>query len=235
MPADLSLPDLHEALRAAFGWLDKHLHHFYLGEPFGQDSRQFFLPDSLEEGLEGEDETQFTVGDLLAQPGNVLGYEYDFGDSWLHQLDLIDVVERDDATNQRVTCDDGERRGPVEDSGGIGGYAKLCAVLANPNDPEFDAAHEWAQFASNSDEPVDPEAFDRDAVNRRLLEVFGDDRIPGGITQLPAGALEDFAGRTPLQPTSWRVHIAGCWNISVETASNSRRPGTCRRRSWARR
>ena len=45
----------------------------------------------------------------------VLFYEYDFGDSWLHHIELIEVFESTDDPSALLLR--GERRGPLEDSG----------------------------------------------------------------------------------------------------------------------
>ena len=59
-------------------------------------------------------------------------------------------------------CLDGARACPPEDCGGIPGYERLLAALADPKDPEHDELVEWAP------DGFDPEAFDLVAANRRL-------------------------------------------------------------------
>jgi hypothetical protein len=59
-------------------------------------------------------------------------------------------------------CLDGARACPPEDCGGIPGYGRLLAALADPKDPEHDELAEWAP------DGFDPEVFDLVAANRRL-------------------------------------------------------------------
>lgn len=54
------------------------------------------------------------------------------------------------------------RRCPPEDSGGIWGYAGLLEAMGNPEHPEHATMLEWLGG------PIDPEAFDLGAINRRL-------------------------------------------------------------------
>lgn len=62
-------------------------------------------------------------------------------------------------------CLAGKRACPPEDSGGIWGYDDLLAALADPNDPEHDDMLDWLGGT------LDPEAFDLEAVNRRLARM----------------------------------------------------------------
>ena len=73
-----------------------------------------------------------------------------------------------------------ERRCPLEDPGGIGGYEDLIATLADPHavdesDREHvQGLHEWAQGTaqrSGGEETFDPAHFNLDKVN--------DDRVIG--------------------------------------------------------
>lgn len=59
-------------------------------------------------------------------------------------------------------CLDGARACPPEDCGGIPGYERLLAALADPKDPEHDELVGWAP------DGFDPELFDLIAANRRL-------------------------------------------------------------------
>ncbi len=59
-------------------------------------------------------------------------------------------------------CLAGKRNCPPEDVGGVWGYQAFLEAMADPNHPEHEMYHEWI-----GDE-FDPEAFDLDAVNRRL-------------------------------------------------------------------
>jgi len=66
-------------LGAAMGWQDSHLHVF----EHGSDRYGFPHPD-----LDILDDREVTLGALLVHPGDLLGYEYDFGDSWQHAIVL---------------------------------------------------------------------------------------------------------------------------------------------------
>ena len=62
-------------------------------------------------------------------------------------------------------CLAGERACPPDDCGGVWGYADLLEALADPKHPEHEWLTEWAGG------PIDPEAFDRDEVNKQLARL----------------------------------------------------------------
>ncbi len=87
--ADIRLDRFHQILGAALGWEDSDLHVFERGyERYGHPN-----PD-----IEIEDDREKTLGSLLAEAGDRLDYEYDFGDSWRHVIVLEASVAGDDAT-----------------------------------------------------------------------------------------------------------------------------------------
>ena len=59
-------------------------------------------------------------------------------------------------------CLTGRRACPPEDCGGIWGYQELLAILSDPTHDEHESMVEWLG------EPLDPEAFDLEAINQRL-------------------------------------------------------------------
>lgn len=64
-------------------------------------------------------------------------------------------------------CIAGAQACPPEDCGGPWGYAHLLEVLADPGHPEHAEMLEWIGG------PIDPAAFDLDAVNLALAREFG--------------------------------------------------------------
>lgn len=86
VPANLTLFELHRALQGAMGWTDSHLHQFiHRGTYYGAPDRDFGMPVVSER--------RTLVQDLLARPKDRLVYEYDFGDSWEHDVILESVAD----------------------------------------------------------------------------------------------------------------------------------------------
>lgn len=104
---------------------------------------------------------------LLAAGSGGAFYEYDFGDSWLHRLEVVTRRPRNESDpSARLVA--GARRGPLEDSGGFPGYGEILDVLADPAHPEHAQVSEWVAGVTGTGEPYDPDFLDVDAVNRAL-------------------------------------------------------------------
>jgi hypothetical protein len=138
VPARTTLESLHWIIQLAFDWDDSHLH-------------QFEVPS----GVVGNEQS---AG--LPEPGSTLHYVYDFGDDWVHEIKVEELLP--EGNSDQVTCIDGASAAPKEDSGGVWGWANMCRILADPEHPEHEDYLEWI------DDVPDPHAFDIALVNRRL-------------------------------------------------------------------
>ena len=158
VPSDITLPDLHIVLQIVMGWSDSHLHGYFL-----RPSRSRALTRRNWKDLPSE--SRKTLDAILQAPDVELMYEYDFGDSWLHQIKLEKRISGP-SIETIPTCIEGERACPPEDCGGVGGYEFLLEVLRDESHAEHEETLEWFE------EEFDSEAFDRDEVNQRLVEVW---------------------------------------------------------------
>ncbi len=154
---DATLAQLHDVLQVAMGWEHCHLHCFRIGDArFGPADHGGFDLGEI-------DESTVRVAEALAMSGRGI-YEYDFGDSWEHQL-LVEKAEVPIAKGGVATCTAGKRSGPPEDCGGIWGYANLLEALADPAHEEHEELLEWV--GGN----FDSERFDKEAVNAVLKRI----------------------------------------------------------------
>lgn len=171
VPETITVPELHRVLQAAFGWEDRHLFGIRCVDRLGQP-RVIIGPDDAAEEMGDEPASGVVLFELLdaQQTAPVLfEYEYDFGDAWTH---LFEVVGPAELPAGAVRCIDGANRGPVEDSGGIYGYARLIESLADPLHEEHQELSEWYKFATGQDASTfEPFAFDAATVNSRLDEL----------------------------------------------------------------
>ncbi len=158
---DCTLGEFHEVLQVIMGWEDCHLHQFIIrGDYYG--------PADCEDAdwdTEMRDEQKFSIGQV-AEPGRTgrFIYEYDFGDSWQHEIALEKVLDPEPNVSY-PRCIGGARACPPEDVGGICGYYDFLEALSDPNHEDHDDKVEWIGGT------FDPETFDLDAVNRRLKKI----------------------------------------------------------------
>ncbi|MDH7484783.1 MAG: plasmid pRiA4b ORF-3 family protein [Anaerolineae bacterium] len=154
--SDITLDKLHRILQVVMGWGDYHLHQFIVGRThYGEPH-----PD-YEGFLEMHDERQVKLNQIVPGEGFKFRYEYDFGDSWLHQV-LVEKILPSEPGQHYPVCIKGQRACPPEDVGGIWGYYDFLQAIQDPHHPEHDEYLEWigGEF--------DPEEFDLDEVNQAL-------------------------------------------------------------------
>jgi hypothetical protein len=142
VPGGMTLGDLHQAIQAAMGWYDCHLHGFDInGQQYG-DRRSV---DDV------ADENRLTLNGLLKSGVARFAYTYDFGDNWDHAI-VIEKTLPTNAANAYPVCVAGKRHCPPEDCGGPWGYQHLLEVLANPAHPEHAEQSEWVGDEFDPDE-----------------------------------------------------------------------------------
>ena len=73
---------------------------------------------------------------LVPKKGSTFLYEYDFGDSWVHELVVEDILKRDPG-KRYPACLAGKRACPPEDCGGTYGYAELLEIISDPEHEEY--------------------------------------------------------------------------------------------------
>jgi hypothetical protein len=154
--AELTLFDLHRVIQIAMGWEDYHLHDFTI------DRKRYAVPDR-EDFDNPIDERETRLHDVL-RARQKFTYQYDFGDGWQHGVLVEKAV--DDATIRDVSCVDGARACPPEDSGGPWAYEEKLKALAAPNDPRTRELRDWIG------QDFDPTLFNCDAVNEELHRAF---------------------------------------------------------------
>lgn len=156
IPADYSLTELHYIIQDAFAWENSHLHQF-----IGKRGEYYTDPNAELENTKNE--FDFTIGDLLDKPKSKLIYEYDFGDSWRHEI-MLEKIEEFDPQVKYPLCINGKCCAPPEDCGGTWGYENFREIMHDPKHEEHKSMVEWhgGKF--------DPEAFDIKKINRDLSQ-----------------------------------------------------------------
>jgi Plasmid pRiA4b ORF-3-like protein len=147
--SEMPLAKFARTLEAAMGSKGYHLHMFDVGGVlFGtrDDDADYII-----------DERQATVKQVLPRLRAKLRWDYDFGDSWEHNV-VVEAIESPTAGQRYPTCIGGSRACPPEDCGGVGGYARLLEALVDPTDSYV----EWAP------DGFDPAVFDLVAANQQM-------------------------------------------------------------------
>ncbi len=104
LPVTAALADLHEVIQVLFGWDGDHLHLFQVGK------KQY--TDRFTDLERTGDEEAVRVRDVLT-PGGKIGYTYDLGACWEHEITLEKMVPRDPGQDYPV-CVQYKGNSPVE-------------------------------------------------------------------------------------------------------------------------
>ncbi len=163
VPGDANLGWLHAVIQVAMGWTNSHLHHFLTSDARYSNPRH---TEDMGFGEEPDrDEAKAKLVQVAPHEGAQFGYEYDFGDSWEHEITVEKILPNAAATAATALCLDGAGACPPEDCGGIWGYVELLKTLKNPKHPEHRAMKEWLG------RPFDAKAFDVAKTNLWLRKL----------------------------------------------------------------
>ncbi len=178
--------DLHRTIQLAMGWEVSHLHLFQLpsdvliGDP-AED------PDGM---MNFVDEAMVSISSVLMEEGHQLRYEYDFGDSWEHDI-LLEMIHPGTETGNLPRCVEAARQCPPEDVGGLPGFYHFLDAMADTTHPEHDLVREWI-----GSDRFDPEFVDLEQINDNLAN---QDNLFAGGPLLSDGSDGGFCGLSPNQ------------------------------------
>ncbi len=159
VPEDISLIDLNSVLQGAMGWLACHLSAFEIGDlRYDMTFRNHNLGEIAGLSMKG-----VVMRDVVRR-GDSFGFQYDFGDDWWHEIEVVD--HREAAGGDKLpSCIEGARACPPEDSGGPYGYAEKLEIVADRKHPEHREIKGWLGN-------FDPEKFDLARANREISKIL---------------------------------------------------------------
>lgn len=157
VPSTVTLHRLHLILQDVMGWTNSHLYRFQIGrQEYGEPH-----PDNEFNEIYFKNSRRTKLGRVVTKNGDVLQYEYDFGDSWQHILMVEDILECQ-PDMRHALCLSGERACPPEDCGGPYGYAELLETVADPYHEDYLDMMTWLGRRFN------PDSFDIEIANLKL-------------------------------------------------------------------
>ena len=138
-----TMEQLHKVIQISMEWEDAHLHQFI------EKGGNTYAHPRVIEHKDIIDERYELLESVFAAKGKRIAYEYDFGDSWLHQIEFEDMIESDSfdypfkswvkngkgvfsGKPRAAICVGGDRSAPPEDCGGIPGFEEILRLAALP-------------------------------------------------------------------------------------------------------
>ena len=163
--SDSTVAQLHQALQVAFGWDDEHLNRFEIR------GREYAVYRDGG-GMIGIDARGVRLDGLKLRRLERFLYEYDFGDSWIHDLRLEATLPINPRKIYPI-CVAGKCSAPPEDCGGASTfmanrqyYARFGGGRSDEDLEDF--MDEFDDEESDSFSDYDPDRFDRRQINRAL-------------------------------------------------------------------
>lgn len=154
--------DLHEAIQRACGWENTHLFCFNV-----PSSRTIIagIPDTDFEDVPTPDARLVRLDGYFTTVGTRVTYEYDFGDDWIHTVQLLGIAEHAERRKRILLA--GARAFPPEDCGGMGGYRQCVAFVKSgrirgKNDNDDNCLGDWLSPTWH------PEHFDLERTRKRF-------------------------------------------------------------------
>jgi hypothetical protein len=156
VPSNITLQTLAELLLEVMGWMLEHMYQFrFKGVCY---SMKEYIEDSAFP-CNDVDLATVTLSDVLTEKGVRMKLEYDFGDSWEHDVWVKGIREYDKGEKPSITFVTGHGECPPEDCGGVWGYADLLELTRKKKlTAEERESLEWYQMDEESE--FDPDYCD---------------------------------------------------------------------------
>ncbi len=165
IPSDTLLSDFHYVIQIIMGWHNSHLHQFIVD---GKNYTEKMDDDDMWDELGNIDYEGVRLDEVLKSENGLIQYEYDFGDDWMHEILLEKILPFDTAVHL-PTCLEGSMNCPVEDSGGVQGYAQYLKIRQNPDHEEYESVMEWLG------DDFDPDYFNVEEKNAWFIQTEEDE------------------------------------------------------------
>jgi hypothetical protein len=135
--AKTTMYELHHIIQVVMGWTNSHLYQFNVEGQVIADTRLVYDELGPVTDVKG-----VMVAQVFSKVGTTVTYEYDFGDSWIHHLELVEISTHptDEVLPQIIG---GENACPPEDCGGTYGYKELKEMLMNLEHSEYESTKKW--------------------------------------------------------------------------------------------
>ena len=156
VPSNITLQALAGLLLEVMGWMMEHMYQFRFKGVF------YCSKEQIENSMfpsQDMDFSKVTLSDLLSEKGVRMKLEYDYGDSWEHDVWVKGIREYGRGEKPSITFVNGFGECPPEDCGGVWGYADLLELTKKKKLTKEERERlEW--YEMDSENLFDPEYCD---------------------------------------------------------------------------
>jgi len=177
-PSNISLRHLADFLEHLMEWDGRHMNQFIVGRYTYYVQQNICQSDfGMDESLPQE---EYMLSDLLRDKGKTILWEYDFGDSWMHEIRLSSVSDYKEGEGHDIKFIGGRMATPPEDCGGIDGYEELLRLHEKRKSRKRLSSEERERLKwYGMDKDFDPEYFDEFACID-FCDLFSEGEEGGG-------------------------------------------------------
>lgn len=176
VPSNINLRLFGDLILELMGWMGEHLNQFRKGDSYYAPAyqREGEIPP-LDGRIENHNQEDFALGDILREKDDTIVWEYDFGDSWEHDVRLVSVDEYAEGEPRKIVFVNGKRACPPEDCGGIWGYEDLLALHKRRSERKRISADDRERLEwYGMDRDFDPDWLSLEEC-REIVELFNCD------------------------------------------------------------
>ncbi|MDR0823331.1 MAG: plasmid pRiA4b ORF-3 family protein [Endomicrobium sp.] len=175
VPLYLTLHQFHEILQIIFDWENAHLYAFFIKE------QHYESLDNTEEEIQEQYATQkVMLKEVFSQTKQFI-YEYDFGDSWLHEI-LLQKLIQEPQDDFMPRCLEAQGESAFEDIGGIGGYADLLKTARKKKrNKEEQELIDWTGLSAKDIRKIPYYAPRIDDINQNIDDFWEDIKEGRGL------------------------------------------------------
>ncbi len=174
VPSNISLELLAKMLLAAMDWEDCHLYQFTKNRVCFSSTQEMdddITPLGSRNVFLDKDSNTVALSHVLHEKGDRMKFEYDFGDSWIHDVWLKGIREYSPGESPCVKLLKGKGACPPEDCGGVWGYEDLLEISKKKRKTSEEKERlEWYGI----DKYFDPEEFDLEEIQLFIEELWND-------------------------------------------------------------
>jgi len=146
IPGNYNFSDFHRAIQDVMGWHEYHLHEFEVINPITGQKECIGIPEENGEFIPGD---KRRIADIFSMDNCRGKYVYDFGDYWVHLIELEKIFPI--ASNKKYpVCIQGEGASPPEDCGGLSGYFEYLEYSTKREYHEDKLPTFWQRYIENS-------------------------------------------------------------------------------------
>lgn len=174
LPSNLTLETFAFVVLAAMGWDNSHLHAFRAKGMYYKNTACIKQDRELAGifGIQNVDDTNdFAISYLLKEVKDRIKFEYDFGDSWEHDIWLKGIRDYEENESPVLKVIKGTGQCPPEDCGGVWGYEDLLEIVRKRKRTEEERERiKWYGMTRY----YDPNLFDIELAQKYLDDIWNE-------------------------------------------------------------